>query len=180
MMTKRGNVNVQLNKAISNSNKPTAAYIGVTWVALGIGVISYLIGLWNATIQLNEKGYYFAVFLLAMYSSITLQKTVRDREEGIPVTNVFLGISWAVFFASIALLGIGLFNVTMALSEKGFYGISFVLSLFAIITVQKNVRDMTNEYGETDPSAFRGISKGLNEAKNAVEEVVDIIDKIDS
>ena len=30
----------------------------------------------------------------------------------------------------------------MLLSEKGFYGLSMVLSLFGVITVQKNVRDM--------------------------------------
>ena len=85
-------------------------------------------------------------------------------------------MSWAVFLTSIALLGIGLFNAEMALSEKGFYGISFVLSLFSIITVQKNVRDMTNEYGETDPAAFQGVKRGLEVAKGAV----DIFDRIDS
>jgi hypothetical protein len=30
----------------------------------------------------------------------------------------------------------------MAASEKGFYAMSFVLSLFAAITVQKNTRDL--------------------------------------
>jgi hypothetical protein len=30
----------------------------------------------------------------------------------------------------------------MAASEKGFYAMSFVLSLFAAVTVQKNVRDL--------------------------------------
>ena len=29
----------------------------------------------------------------------------------------------------------------LVLSEKGFYGMAFVLSIFAAITVQKNVRD---------------------------------------
>jgi hypothetical protein len=30
----------------------------------------------------------------------------------------------------------------LAPSEKGFYAMSFVLSLFAAVTVQKNVRDL--------------------------------------
>ena len=33
-------------------------------------------------------------------------------------------------------------NATLALSEKGFFAMSFVLALFAIIAVQKNVRDV--------------------------------------
>ena len=40
-----------------------------------------------------------------------------------------------------AMLTVGLMNATIAPSEKGFYAMSFVLSLFAAITVQKNVRD---------------------------------------
>ncbi|MFM7856321.1 MAG: YiaA/YiaB family inner membrane protein, partial [Flammeovirgaceae bacterium] len=36
---------------------------------------------------------------------------------------------------------IGLWNATLTLSEKGFYSMSFLLSLFAAITVQKNTRD---------------------------------------
>lgn len=138
----------------SNINKPTSAYIFATWGVLAIGVLGYLLGLWNATLELNEKGFYFAVFLFAMFSAVTLQKTIRDKEEGIPVTGVFTGMCWVAFFSSIALLVIGLFNAEMLLSEKGFYGMSFVLSLFAIITAQKNIRDLTNEHGITDPSAF--------------------------
>jgi hypothetical protein len=40
------------------------------------------------------------------------------------------------------LLAVGLWNADMLLSEKGFYGVTMVLSLFAVISVQKNVRDM--------------------------------------
>ena len=39
-------------------------------------------------------------------------------------------------------MAIGLYNAgSIVLSEKGFYGMSYVLSLFAAITVQKNIRD---------------------------------------
>lgn len=172
MMTGKGDSNMRLKRSAINS--PTAAYIAATWASIGVGAISFMIGLWNASIQLNEKGYYLAVFLLGMFSAVTLQKTVRDRAEGIPVTNVFIGMCWAVFSASIALLGIGLFNAQMELSEKGFYAIAFVLSLFSIITVQKNVRDMTNEHGDTDPAAFPSAKSGWDSAS----EVVDVIDGI--
>ncbi len=167
-ISKRGDVKMQQNtSSYSYSNKPSGAFIGASWGALGIGIGSYMIGLWNATIQLNEKGFYFAVFLLGLFSAVTLQKSVRDKLEGLPITNIFLGISWVAFAAAIALLVIGLINAQMELSEKGYYGVSFVLSLFAVITVQKNVRDLTNEQGVTDSSAFPGAESGLDLAGNA-------------
>lgn len=121
----------------SKNNIPTPAYIGASWGVLAIGTIGYMVGLWNANIELNEKGFYFTVFLFAIFAAVTLQKTVRDRDERIPVTNLYLGICWFALSISIALVVIGLFNAEMLLSEKGFYGMSFILSLFSIITVQK-------------------------------------------
>jgi len=38
--------------------RPTGAFIGASWVALFVGVITFLVGLWNARMMLNEKGYY--------------------------------------------------------------------------------------------------------------------------
>ncbi len=161
----KDNFKMHLNN--NSTNKPTSSYIFATWGVLAIGIAGYLIGLWNAHIALNEKGYYLAVFLLGMFSAITLQKTVRDKEEGIPVTNIFIGACWFAFASSIALLVVGLINAGMALSEKGFYGMSFVLALFAIITVQKNIRDLTNEDGITDPSAFPKPAQGLDTVLDA-------------
>ena len=95
-----------------------------------------------ATMDLNAKGYYFTILLFGLFSVISVQKTVRDRLEGIPVTDIYYGVSWFVTIVSILLLVIGLWNANLALSEKGFYGISFFLSLFAAIAVQKNTRDI--------------------------------------
>jgi uncharacterized membrane protein YiaA len=77
-----------------------------------------------------------------LFSAVSLQKTVRDRVEGIRVTGIYTGICWVAFAASIILLIVGLWNATLALSEKGYYGMSFTLALFAAVTVQKNVRDV--------------------------------------
>lgn len=123
--------------------KPTGAFIGASWAALLIGVSSYLIGLWNAhSMELNEKGYYFTILLFGMFSVISIQKTIRDRAEDIPVTNIYYGVAWFSVIASLSLLVIGLWNADMLLSEKGFYGLAMLMSLFGAITVQKNVRDM--------------------------------------
>ncbi len=162
-------ITLKLNNTASN--KPSVAYVLATWGALIIGTLSYLIGLWNSTFELNEKGFYFAVFLLAMFAAVTLQKTIRDKEEGLPVTQIFIGMCWVAFSSSIALLVIGLVNADILLSEKGFYGISFVLALFAVITVQKNTRDLTNELGETDPSAFPKSAKSIDVAIEASDIV---------
>lgn len=122
--------------------EPTPAFKGASWGALLIGIGAYLIGLFNASMELNEKGYYLAILIFGLYSAVSLQKAVRDRDEGIRVTAIYFGISWVALIISISLMGIGLYNAgSIILSEKGFYGMAFVLSIFAAITVQKNVRD---------------------------------------
>ena len=92
--------------------------------------------------ELNEKGYYFTVLLFGLFSSISVQKAVRDQLENVQVTAVYYGISWFTTITSMLLLIIGLWNAELLPSEKGFYGIAFVLSLFGAITVQKNIRDI--------------------------------------
>lgn len=129
-------------KVERKEGEPTSAFKGASWAALLVGVGSYIIGLFNATMELNEKGYYFAVLIFGLYSAISLQKAVRDKDEGIPVTSIYYGISWFALIVSISLMAIGLYNAgSIVLSEKGFYAMSFVLSLFAAITIQKNIRD---------------------------------------
>lgn len=122
--------------------QPSAAFIAASWLALFIGSIAFIIGLWNAEMQLNEKGYYFTVLILGLFSAISVQKAVRDQLEGIPVTNLYYGIAWFTTLLSIVLLTVGLWNAALAKSEKGFYAMSFLLSLFASIAVQKNTRDI--------------------------------------
>ena len=92
--------------------------------------------------ELNEKGYYFTVLMFGLFSAISVQKAVRDQLEGIPVTNLYYGIAWFTTLLSIVLLTVGLWNAELQKSEKGFYAMSFVLSLFAAIAVQKNTRDI--------------------------------------
>lgn len=110
-------------------------------MALLVGVAAYLIGLWNATMQLNEKGYYFVILMYGLFAAVSVQKSVRDKAEGIPVTAIYFGLSWFSVLLAVLLLVVGLWKATLGLSEKGFFGMSFVLSLFAVIAVQKNTRD---------------------------------------
>lgn len=122
--------------------RPTAAFVSASWAALIIGVCAFLLGLWNAQMQLNERGYYLTLLMYGLFAAVSLQKSVRDRSEGIVVTGLYFSLCWISLAAVILLLTVGLWNATLAPSEKGFYAMSFILSLFAVVAVQKNVRDL--------------------------------------
>jgi uncharacterized membrane protein YiaA len=123
------------------NQKPSAAFIGASWVAMGFGMLGYFVGLWRSELALNEKGYYFTILILGLFAVVSLQKTIRDRLEDVPVTDLYYGICWFATLISLVLLAVGLWNATMLPSEKGFYAFAFVLAMFGAIAVQKNTRD---------------------------------------
>ena len=135
--------------------RPTGAFMGASWAALFIGAGMYIVGLWNAGMLLNEKGYYFAILMYGLFSAVSLQKSVRDRMEGIPVTGIYFSLCWLSLGLSIGLLTIGLWNATLAQSEKGFYAMAYLLSLFGAVAVQKNTRDV---------ALFKGRAPAADEA----------------
>ncbi len=121
---------------------PTTAFVGAAWAALLTGTVAFLTGLWNATMSLSEKGFYLTVLLFGLFAAVSLQKAVRDRAEEVAVSPLYLGVSWVAAGAALVLLTVGLWNAGLAPSEKGFYAMAFALSMFAAVTVQKNVRDL--------------------------------------
>lgn len=122
--------------------RPTAAFVGSSWLALATGGLAYLIGLWNSGMALNEKGFYFILLVFGLFAAVSLQKSVRDRLEGIPVTGIYFALCWAGLFIALLLLAVGLWNAELARSEKGFFAMAFLFSLFGSVAVQKNVRDL--------------------------------------
>ncbi|WMJ72756.1 inner membrane protein YiaA [Cytophagaceae bacterium ABcell3] len=138
--------------------KPSNAFIATSWIALGAGMIGYLIGLYNAEMPLNEKGYYFTVLMYGLFAVVSVQKTVRDRLEGIPVTDIYYGISWFSTILAILLLTVGLWKAELLPSEKGFYAFSFLLALFGAIAVQKNTRD-SQQLSKRDRGDFKSPHK---------------------
>ena len=121
--------------------KTSNAFIAASWVALGAGTVGYIVGLTRAEMLLNEKGYYFTVLMFGLFAVVSLQKSVRDRLEKLPVTDIYYGICWFGTLLSIVLLTVGLWNANILPSEKGFYAFAFLLALFGAISVQKNTRD---------------------------------------
>lgn len=123
------------------NNKPTKAFTLTCIAMLIAGTTAFVIGLSNATMELNEKGYYFAILIFGLFSFVSLQKNVRDKLEGLNISKAYSIMCWVSSGTAIALLAIGLINAELLLSEKGFYAMAYLLSGFAAITVQKNVRD---------------------------------------
>lgn len=140
------------------AQRPTPAFIGASWTALLAGVAAFLIGLYNASIPFIEKTFYFTVIMYGLFSAVSLQKSVRDRLEGIPVTQIYFGLAWGSVGLSILLLVVGLWNAELLRSEKGFYAMAFLLSLFAAVAVQKNIRDVAlfDEAASQSPPEFGG------------------------
>lgn len=122
--------------------RPTAAFVGVSWLALLTGCLGYLVGLWNARMTMSEKGFYLTVLLFALFAAVSLQKSVRDRIEGVTVSPIYHGLCWLGAGAAVVLLTVGLWNAALARSEKGFYAMAFTLAVYASVAVQKNVRDL--------------------------------------
>jgi len=122
--------------------RPSSAFIGVSWLALLLGALTYNIGLWNAVMALNEKGYYFTILMYGLFAAVSLQKSVRDKLDGISVTALYFGLCWISVLICLLLLTISLWNASLLGSEKGFYAMSYLLSLFGAVAVQKNVRDV--------------------------------------
>ena len=138
--------------------KPSGAFVAASWIALGSGMIGYLAGIWGAQLVLSEKGYYFTIMMYGLFAVVSVQKSVRDRLEGIPVPDIYYGISWFSTILSIVLLTVGLWNSEILPSEKGFYAFSFLLALFGAIAVQKNTRDSKN-FDDSLPTSNHRITK---------------------
>ncbi len=117
------------------------AFSIVSWVALIGGIFTYMLGLWNAEMQINEKGYYFAVLVLGLFSAASYQKTVRDKYEGIPTTPIYYMTCLTVLIISVSFLLVGQWNATLLLIEKVVIWMAFFISLFGAVAVQKNIRD---------------------------------------
>ncbi len=136
-----------------NTMKPSPAFVGASWLALGTGMIGYMVGLWRSDMQLNERGYYFTVLMQGLFSVVSLQKAVRDKMENLPVTDIYYGLAWFSTGLSLVLLTVGLWNAELMPSEKGFYAFAFILAMFSAVAVQKNVRDtQAAEKNETTES----------------------------
>ena len=72
---------VSLQKSVRDkieNIKVTGIYIAICWISFAVSLLLLAVGLFNATLELSEKGFYAMSFLLALFSSIAVQKNIRD------------------------------------------------------------------------------------------------------
>ena len=140
--------------------RPSTAFVGASWFALLAGSLTYCIGLWNSEMSLSTRALFFTLLAYGLFSAVSVQKSVRDRLEEIPVTNIYYGLSWVSVLLCLLLTTVGLWNATLTLAEKGFYAMAYLLSLFAAIAVQKNTRDSAAADAETRTIVVRDEGPG--------------------
>ena len=54
------------------TQKTSSSFVMASWVAMATGLIGYIVGLWRAEMQLNEKGYYFTLIMFGLFSVVSL------------------------------------------------------------------------------------------------------------
>jgi uncharacterized membrane protein YiaA len=132
--------------------KPSFAFVALSWIAALAGVVLYGSMLFNSSaLTWSDKNFFTAILVFAVYAAISVQKIVRDRLEGVPFTNLYYGVSWLAVIVAIGLFVNGLFNVNISLSERGFYGMAMLLTLFGAIAIQKNTRDLAAPEQQATP-----------------------------
>lgn len=75
---------VSVKEVIEMNNyrrRNTPAFTFLSYFTFAAGVALFIIGLYNADMELNEKGYYIAVMLLVAVGAILTQKVARDNAE---------------------------------------------------------------------------------------------------
>lgn len=74
---------VSLQKAVRDQMegiKVTAIYYGISWFSVILSLLMLVIGLWNASLERSEKGFYGMAFTLALFAAVAVQKNIRDTQ----------------------------------------------------------------------------------------------------
>ena len=71
------------------AQKTSNAFVAASFVALGTGIIGFIVGLWRAEMELKEKWHYFTFLMFGYFAVVLLQKSVSDKLELLPVTDIY-------------------------------------------------------------------------------------------
>ena len=61
----------------------------------------------------------FTVLMYGLFAAVSVQKSVRDRLEGLPVTNIYYGLSWLSVLLCLLLMAIVFLAVGWDTPEGG-------------------------------------------------------------
>jgi len=122
---------------------PTAAFQGASWFAFAVGAIAFLYAVWYAPVESSDRYFLYTGFLFSVFGCVSVSKAVRDKQEGIPVSGLFYGLSFVAAIAPLVITSYFLaYDSTMDdYSHRGLLGIAYALSAFAVLAISKNERD---------------------------------------
>lgn len=126
----------------SPPRKPTAAFLGAAWVALGVAVLTYGVAIWRMPLTADQRWFYGTILAFGMFGVVAVVKSVRDREDGIPVTGAFYGLSWIAAIGPLVAISIYLLNSSAEELQRGFLFLAYMFAVFASVVVQRNTRDL--------------------------------------
>ena len=67
-----------------SSQQPSPAFIGASWIALVAGMGAFMMGLFNAAMPLNEKGYYFIIFMYGLFRPFCCKRVCATGSKAFP------------------------------------------------------------------------------------------------
>lgn len=122
---------------------PSGAWQGVSWFAFALGAVTYLYAVWYAPgVTVADRYFLYTAALFSLYGCLGVSKVVRDKQEGIPVTALFYGLSFVAALAPFVLVSYNmLFDSTLTGTVRAIVGISFALTAYATLAIAKNERD---------------------------------------
>lgn len=122
---------------------PTAAYQGAAWFAFALGSIAFLYAVWYSPVASSDRYFLYTGFLFSCFGCVSVSKAVRDKQEGIPVSGLFYGLSYVAAITPLVMTAYFLaYDSTMDdYSHRGLLGMAYALSAFAVLTISKNERD---------------------------------------
>lgn len=123
---------------------PTAAFQGVSWFALAIGLITFGYTTWYTTgLEPADRFFLYTAVLFSLFGSLSVSKAVRDRAENVPVTGLFVGLSYVAAIVPVVFVTYYFtFFSDIPEANRGTLVLSFVLATFATLAIAKNTRDM--------------------------------------
>lgn len=125
---------------------PSGPFIGASWAAALIGIVGFLFATWHAT-DLDRTGKFLLATLLlfGLYGIVGVTKAIRDKSESVPVSAMFIGVSWIAALIPILLLGLFIVNSALPDVNQSLFAVAYLLAAFGTVAVQKNIRDLDHK-----------------------------------
>lgn len=123
-----------------------------------VGAIAFLYAVWYAPVESSDRYFLYTGFLFSVFGCVSVSKAVRDKQEGIPVSALFYGLSFVAAIAPLVITAYFLaYDSTMDdYSHRGLLGIAYALSAFATLAICKNERDKAAAKAPVQVNATQG------------------------